>query len=138
MNSLQTLLAELALLVLIGQLVLAAVGYAVYWIVRLIIAFILRYLHRSAAPTLGVTPMHQDHHTHLLPPALFGFGSLWQLCLAIQRGMPPWEVVPPILFGLAALVSAITNYRRARQGKEPLGVSARDDPSLQRSPAHQA
>lgn len=123
MNSLLLLVIEMAILVLVGQVIVFAIGYSVYWIVRLIIDLVRRFWHRSSPPTLGATPMHPDHHSHLTPPVLFGFGSIWQLAIAIQRGMPPWEVVPPILFGLAALVSAVTNYRRSRQGKEPLPVA---------------
>jgi hypothetical protein len=47
-----------------------------------------------------------DHHT-ATATALFGAGSLWSLVDAIHQGLPPWNLVPPILFGLAALVTAL-------------------------------
>lgn len=56
-----------------------------------------------------------DHRstTQTLP---YAAGSVWWLfdrAWAVLAGIaPPWSVVPPLIFSLAALVSAITAHRK--------------------------
>lgn len=54
------------------------------------------------------------HHDHQAPvPAhqvgdlvLFGASSLWAAGVAVWKCMPSWELVPPLCFGVAALIRA--------------------------------
>lgn len=66
-------------------------------------------MHSDAAPMIHPHGQPPD----VMPLALFGAGALWGFVDAVYRGLPPWNLVPPLLFGAAALVTAVTNARRA-------------------------
>lgn len=60
------------------------------------------------------------HHDILLAHAKAGVGGgvLWLVgqVAAVAKGLaPPWSVVPPLLFSVAALLTAIAAYRKNEQ-----------------------
>jgi hypothetical protein len=58
-----------------------------------------------------MNPTHQHDYQWA---GIMGGMSLYQLWLAIYSASPPWQVVPPLLFGAAAIWNAYTNHRNSR------------------------
>lgn len=62
------------------------------------------------------------HHADQLPhaahdvttSALFGASCVWSLCVAVWKGLPSWELVPPILFGVVALSREFRAWKKAK------------------------
>ncbi len=53
--------------------------------------------------------------THVAAPATFAAGSLWWFVETLREFGPSWAMVPPLLFGLAAVANAWTNHLTASQ-----------------------
>lgn len=74
---------------------------------------------RAAAPRGEARPrtMHDHPQHHDQAGTLLAFaGSLWwgvgEAIKAVQAGAPPWSLVPPMLFGVAAVINAARRPRR--------------------------
>lgn len=72
----------------------------------------------GAPPTMS---QHQqaisDAHQQMQGGLIAAVGSGWWVVDTIRNvvynALPPWSIVPPLLFGLAAVWNANTNHRRA-------------------------
>lgn len=53
---------------------------------------------------------HHDYHQ----AGIMASASLYWFGLAVYNAAPPWQLVPPLLFGVAAVWNAWTNHRRAK------------------------
>jgi hypothetical protein len=75
------------------------------------------HLMRDAAPRGDARPRTMDQHQHHdQAGTLLAFaGSLWwglhEAWKAIEAGAPPWSLVPPMLFGVAAVINAARRSR---------------------------
>ncbi len=52
-------------------------------------------------------------HSNVTAPATFAVGSLWWLVETVREFGPSWAMIPPLLFGVAAVVNAAGNLLTA-------------------------
>lgn len=92
-------------------------------------------------PTTGPPTMHHDHAADAGTAVLatLGGASAWgflrALVACVYHAAPAWELVPPLLFGCAAVLTARANYLRARANSPvvaPMPRACIDRPDITR------
>lgn len=59
--------------------------------------------------------MNHDHQTGIYGTVAFGSG--WWIVDAVTRYGPSWQLVPPILLGVASLIASVSGWLDKRQAR---------------------